>query len=118
FVISDFVTDGENTLSPSHDWNDAINEVQQNIVPVIISFKVSSDCAGLQKLSDAERPSRRLVWMNRARIRAINNEERLRVADLEARFRAAGLDSMNLIRQGMIYPQLLHLARRRRQRRL
>ncbi|NNC77195.1 MAG: hypothetical protein HKN77_04480 [Woeseiaceae bacterium] len=118
FVISDFVTDGENTLSPSHDWNDAINEVQQNIVPVIISFKVSSDCAGLQKLSDAERPLRRLVWMNRARIRAINNEERLRVADLEARFRAAGLDSMNLIRQDMIYPQLLHLARRRRQRRL
>lgn len=118
FVISDFVTDGENTLSPMHDWNDAINEVQQNIVPVIISFRLSPDCIGLQKFSDAEQPSRRLAWMNRARVRAINNAERLRVAELEARFRSAGLDSMNLIRQDKIYPQLLHLARRRRLRRL
>lgn len=118
FVISDFVSEEVNTISPTLDWNDAIKEVQQNIVPFIISFKLSPDCAGLQKVSGAEQASRRLAWMNRARIRAINKEERLRVLDLETRFRSAGLDSLSLIQQDKIYPQLLHLARRRRLRRL
>lgn len=117
FVVSDFVIDGKNSVSPMHDWQDAINEIHQNIVPVIVSFELSPDCAGLQKFSDAERSSQRLAWINPTRVRAINDAERRRVADLETRFRSAGLDSLSLIRQDKIYPQLAHLARRRRLRR-
>ncbi len=116
FVISDFVASDGRELNPEQDWRDAITEIRQNIVPVIVSFQLSADIEGLVKLNDAERPVRRLTWFTRSRIRRINREEKARVRSLVRRFRAAGLDSMPLNDQRDIYPQLVHLARVRRRR--
>jgi uncharacterized protein (DUF58 family) len=116
FVISDFVTADDAGINPETDWRTAINEIQQNIVPVIVSFELSPEIEGLIKLSDAEGPSRRLTWFTRERIRRINREERARVANLVRHFRSAGLDCMTLLNQRDIYPQLARLARVRRGR--
>jgi len=116
FVVSDFVTDGRRDLNPEVDWRDAINEIQQNIVPVIISFELTRQTEGLIKLRDAERSSRRLAWFTQDRIRRINREERTRVAGLIRHFRSAGLDCMTMSHQREIYPQLARLAKVRRRR--
>lgn len=116
FVVSDFVTDNGDALIPERDWRDAINEIRQNIVPVVISFELTPETEGLVKLFDAERSARRLAWLTRARIRRINREERSRVASLMRHFRSAGLDCITLTHQRDIYPQLARLARVRRRR--
>ena len=116
FVISDFVTTNGNAFDPEVEWRDAINEIQQNIVPVIVSFELTPQTEGLVKLCDAERPARRLAWLTRDRVRRINHEERLRVTSLVRYFRSAGLDCMTIAHQRDIYPQLARLARTRRRR--
>lgn len=116
FVVSDFVETDGRTCNPEIDWRDAINEVQQNIVPVIISYELMPDTEGLVKLCDAERPARRLIWFTRDRVRRINREERSRVMSLVRHFRSAGLDCMTVTHQREIYPQLARLARVRRRR--
>jgi uncharacterized protein (DUF58 family) len=116
FVVSDFLTSDGGDLDPETDWRDAIKEIRQNIVPVIVSFRLADSVEGLVRLCDAERPRSRLVWFNRDRIRRTNREERRRVKALVHHFRAAGLDSMTLTHQRDIYPQLVHLARVRRRR--
>jgi hypothetical protein len=116
FVISDFLTADGSELQPETDWRDAIMEIQQNIVPVIISFQLPASIEGLMKLNDAERPARRLTWFTRDRIRRINREEKARVKSLIRHFRSVGLDCMPLFDQRDIYPQLVHLARVRRRR--
>ena len=116
FVISDFLTENGAAFSPETDWRDAINEIQQNIVPVIVSFQLPADTEGLIKLRDAERPSRRMAWFTRRRVQQINREERTRVASLIRHFRSAGLDCITLAHQREIYPQLARLARVRRRR--
>ncbi len=116
FVVSDFVLAEGRELNPEKEWRDAIQEIQQNIVPVIVSFQLTAAVEGLVKLQDAERPSRRLSWFSRERIRRINREEKARVRSLQRHFRAAGLDSMPVFHQRDIYPQLVHLARVRRRR--
>ena len=116
FVISDFVATDGRDLNPEQDWRDAIMEVRQNIVPVIVSFQLPANVEGLVKLDDAERSARRLAWFSRDRVRRINREEKARVRALVRRFRSAGLDSMPLFLQQDIYPQLVHLARVRRRR--
>jgi uncharacterized protein (DUF58 family) len=116
FVVSDFVTNNGDEFNPQVEWRDAINEVQQNIVPVIVSFELAADTEGLIKVCDAERPARRLVRFSREKVRRINQEERTRVAALVRRFRAARLDCMNIAHQRDIYPQLAALARVRRRR--
>lgn len=116
FVISDFLTADDSELRPETDWRDAIMEIQQNIVPVIVSFRLPNNIEGLIKLDDAERSTRRLTWFTRERIRRINREEKARVKSLMRRFRSVGLDCMPLYDQRDIYPQLVHLARVRRRR--
>ncbi len=116
FVVSDFVTTNGNDFSPEVEWRDAINEIQQNIVPVIVSFELAPQTEGLVKLRDAERPARRLAWFTRDRVRRINDEERSRVAALVRHCRSAGLDCMTVAHQRDIYPQLARLARVRRRR--
>lgn len=118
FVISDFVVPGDAELRPEIQWRMAINEIRQNIVPVIVSFELPARLSGLMKLSDAETGSRRLAWFTRRRVRDINRAERERVADLERHFRSAGLDCLKIFSQRDIYPQLAALARTRRKRRL
>jgi hypothetical protein len=116
FVVSDFLTSDGGDLDPETDWRDAIKEIRQNIVPVIVSFRLADSVEGLVRLCDAERPRSRLVWFNRDRIRRINREERRRVKALVHHFRAAGLDSITLTHHRDIDPQLVHLARVRRRR--
>ncbi len=116
FVVSDFIMSDGGELDPEEDWRDAITEVRQNIVPVIVSFRLTAAVEGLVKLHDAERPARRLAWFTRDRIRRINRAEKARVKALVRRFRSAGLDSMPVVDQRDIYPQLVHLARVRRRR--
>ena len=116
FVVSDFLTENGAAFSPETDWRDAINEIQQNIVPVIVSFQLPADTEGLIKLHDAERSSRRMAWFTRRRVQQINREERTRVASLIRHFRSAGLDCITLAHQRDIYPQLARLARVRRRR--
>ena len=89
FVVSDFVTTNGNDIRPEVEWRDAINEIQQNIVPVIVSFELAPQTEGLVKLRDAERPARRLAWFTRDRVRRINDEERSRVAALVRHCRSA-----------------------------
>ncbi len=116
FVLSDFVASNGIDFNPEVEWRDAINEIQQNIVPVIVSFELAPQTEGLVKLHDAERPARRLAWFSRDRVRRINREERSRVASLVRHFRSAGLDCMTIAHQRDIYPQLVRLARMRRRR--
>jgi uncharacterized protein (DUF58 family) len=117
FVVSDFLSPTAGTLRPDIEWRNAINELQRNIVPVIVSFEVQRDIAGLIKLWDPERRVARLVRFDRRRVADINREERARTADLVRRFRTAGLDSIVVVRQSEVYPQLAGLARARRLRR-
>jgi uncharacterized protein (DUF58 family) len=118
FVISDFVMADGGDFRPERQWRTAINEIRQNIVPVIVSFELPLGLSGLLKLSDAETGARRLAWFTRRRIRDINRAERMRVAELERHFRSAGLDCLKIFGQRDIYPQLAALARVRRKRRL
>ncbi|MBT8100985.1 MAG: DUF58 domain-containing protein [Gammaproteobacteria bacterium] len=116
FVLSDFVTPDDRVLNPEVEWNNAINEIHRNIVPVIISFELHDDIGGLVKLHDVESAARRMVWFTRDRVSRINRDERLRVAALMRKFRAAGLDCIYVRQQREIYPQLTRLARVRRHR--
>lgn len=116
FILSDFVTRDDREFNPEVEWKDAINEIQKNIVPIIISFELSDDIEGLVKLHDVERSARRMVWFTRDRVSRINREERSRVAALMRKFRATGLDCIHVAQQREIYPQLTRLARVRRHR--
>ena len=116
FVVSDFVTGNGIDLNPEAEWRDAIIEIRQNIVPIIITFELEPQTEGFVKLWDAERPERRFAWFSRDRVRHINHEERSRVASLVRQFRSAGLDCMTIAHQRDIYPQLTRLARVRRRR--
>ncbi|MDX1499012.1 MAG: hypothetical protein R3176_03890 [Woeseiaceae bacterium] len=116
FVVSDFLPGDGGEPDPEHEWRDAINEIRQNIVPVIVSFRLPEDTEGLIRLGDAEQPGQRLAWFDRRRVRAVNRAEQARVRSLVRHFRSAGLDSMTLTDQRDVYPQLVHLARVRRRR--
>ena len=116
FVLSDFVTEDDREFNPEVEWKDAINEIQRNIVPVIISFELGEDIEGLVKLHDVEKSAQRMVWFTRDRVGRINREERSRVASLMRKFRSAGLDCIHVAHQREIYPQLTQLARVRRHR--
>lgn len=116
FVVSDFVTSNGTELNPEVEWRDAIYEIRQNIVPVIISLELAPRTEGFVKLCDAERRARRFTWFTRDRVRWINREERSRVASLVRHFRSSGLDCMTITHQRDIYPQLTRLARVRRRR--
>jgi uncharacterized protein (DUF58 family) len=116
FVISDFLSPDDRVLDPEVDWRPILNEMQRNIVPVIISFRIPEKNDGFMKLWDPERNSRRLVRLSRRRVLRINEQERVRISMLAGRFRSAGLDCMILYDQRQIYPQLARLARARRLR--
>ena len=116
FVLSDFVATDESELDPEIAWRPVLNQMRRNVVPVVISFEISSRTQGAMKLWDPERRSRRLTWFSSQRIRRINQEERERVSSLVRKFRSAGLDYMILSSQRQIYPQLVKLSRMRRLR--
>ncbi len=115
FVISDFLNDAPS--EPGVEWRDSIKELERNIVPVIVSYEIPLDVEGLVRLHDVERRRKRLAFFDRQRVARINDAERARVRELARRFRVAGLDSLVITKQDDTYPQLVELARVRRQRR-
>jgi hypothetical protein len=116
FLVSDFVSFEKNRFHMDFNWQQVINRMQHNLVPVIVSFEVGSGIGGMLKVWDPERQSRRLTWFSSARVRKINQEERNRVDRLKNMFRAAGMDYLVINSQRDIYPQLAQLARIRRRR--
>lgn len=115
FVVSDFL--GETDPDPATEWRSSINELERNIVPVIVSFRVPEDTEGVIRLRDPEYGTRRLAFFDRRRVQRINQAERRRVHRLARRFRAAGLEALCLTRTDDAYPELARLARLRRERR-
>ncbi len=116
FVVSDFVSMHEENLQLDSHWYPVLNQLRHNLIPVIITFEVSTGIRGMLKLWDPERRTRRLTWFSSDRINQVNQEERERVASLVQKFRAAGLDYLVISSQRDIYPQLAQLARQRRGR--
>lgn len=116
FIVSDFLSSDARQADPEVDWRPALNEMQRNVVPVVVSFDIPERRDGVMKIWDPERGGRRLVRLSRQRARSINEEERARVSVLARKFRSAGLDFMILSSQRQIYPQLASLARMRRRR--
>jgi len=116
FVVSDFVSMQEQNLQLDADWYPVLNQLRNNLIPVIITFAIPSGIRGMLKLWDPERQTRRLTWFSSDRVKQINQEEQDRVENLVQKFRAAGLDYLVISSQREIYPQLAQLARQRRRR--
>lgn len=114
FVISDFL--GEASAGPASGWRTSINELERNVVPVIVSFRIPENSEGLIRLRDAESGARRLAFLDRQRIRRINRAERKRVRRLARQFRAIGLEALTVFGRQDAYPELARLARVRRTR--
>lgn len=116
FVVSDFVSMQEQNLQLDADWYPVLNQLRNNLIPVIITFAIPSGIRGMFKLWDPERQTRRLTWFSSDRVKQINQEEQDRVDNLVQKFRAAGLDYLVISSQREVYPQLAQLARQRRRR--
>ena len=116
FVVSDFVSMQQNEYRLNTDWRLALNQIQRNLIPVIVTFVVPSGIRGMLKIWDPERQERRLTWFSSARVKRINKEEEERVASFISTFRSVGLDYLIISSQRGIYPQLAQLARNRRGR--
>lgn len=116
FVVSDFVSMQESSLQLDSDWYSVLNQLRNNLIPVIITYEVPSGIRGMMKLWDPERRARRLAWFSSDRVNQINQEEKQRVASLTQKFRSVGLDYLVISSQREIYPQLAQLARQRRGR--
>jgi hypothetical protein len=98
------------------EWQHVLQQIQNNLIPVVVTFELPVGIKGMLKIWDPERRARRLTWFSTSRMRQINREERERVAELESTFRKAGLDYLVISNQRQIYPQLAQLARIRRRR--
>lgn len=116
FLVSDFVSMHEQNLQLDADWYPVLNQLRNNLIPVIITFAIPSGIRGMLKLWDPERQTRRLTWFSSDQVKQINQEEQDRVDNLVQKFRAAGLDYLVISSQREIYPQLAQLARQRRRR--
>jgi uncharacterized protein (DUF58 family) len=116
FVVSDFVSTHEDGFELDFQWQSVLSRLQNNLIPVVITFEIPAGFRGMVKLWDPERRSRRLTWFSSGRVNQINKEERDRVSSLIQKFRAAGLDYLIISSQRQIYPQLSNLARQRRGR--
>jgi uncharacterized protein (DUF58 family) len=117
FLISDFspVTLSEEQFSVQH-WRSMMRTISGDIVPVIISFRLSYEMQGMCKLWDPERQRQRLTLLTATRIDAINTREKQRVEKLEGFFRKLGLDFLVLRQERDVYPQLARLTGLRRRR--
>ena len=117
FVISDFspIKDSDE-IGSVQNWRELIRKQAGDIVPVIISFKLSRDMQGTIKLWDPERQVQRLTLLTPSRIDYINDEEKKRVDKLVGFIRRLGLDYLVLREERDVYPQLARLTGLRRRR--
>ena len=116
FLVSDFVSLERDQFKMDAEWQNVVQQLQSNLIPVVITFELPVGIRGMLKIWDPEREARRLTWFSSARMKQINREERERVAELVNTFRRVGLDYLILSNQRQIYPQLAQLARIRRRR--
>jgi uncharacterized protein (DUF58 family) len=116
FLVSDFVSLQKNPFRMDAEWQHVLQQLQNNLIPVVITFELPVGIRGMLKIWDPERHARSLTWFSSARIRQINREERERVSELVSNFRKVGLDYLVISNQRQIYPQLAQLARIRRRR--
>jgi uncharacterized protein (DUF58 family) len=118
FLISDFSPISASQQEATHqEWRSVLRRLSGDLVPVIISFKLSRDVIGSVKLWDPERQSQRLTFLSPARIDKINVKELKRVIRLESFFRSLGLDYLIMRHERDVYPQLAKLTGLRRRRR-
>lgn len=117
FLVSDFraVRDPDRQRDPQA-WRSALRSVGSDVVPVVVSFTLSTAQVGQVKLWDIERNRQRMTLLTPSRARRINAEEAARVEGLEKLFRTLGLDSLTLREETDVYPALAALARRRKRR--
>lgn len=117
FIVSDFnATRDPLRQQDMREWRSALRSLSCDVVPVIVSFELSTSQRGQIKLWDMERNRRRLALLTPARARRINRHESERVDSLVRLFRSLGLDSLVLRHEDDVYPCLAALARVRRKR--
>ena len=117
FIVSDFSPiSGSAEMAPTSRWHSLMRKIPGDLVPVIISFKLSREVIGAIKLWDPERQTQRLTLLTPSRVDRINEKERQRVERLEAFFRKLGLDYLLLRQERDVYPQLARLTGLRRRR--
>jgi uncharacterized protein (DUF58 family) len=118
FLLSDFspVTTAEEETT-TQEWRSVLRRISGDLVPVIVSFKLSHDVMGSIKLWDPERQKQRLTFLTPKRIDNINEQERSRVLKLESFFRSLSLDYLIVRNERDVYPQLAKLKGLRRRRR-
>lgn len=117
FLVSDF-RKLASTPNYTGSWSARLRSLRCDVIPIIISFELSTEQCGHAKLWDVDSRRQRLVLMTPRRARQINTREAQRVGDLERLFRAIGLDSLTLRQERDVYPSLSTLARLRRRRRI
>jgi len=118
FLMSDFSpTTAAEKLITTQEWRSVLRRLSGDLVPVIVSFRLSHDFMGSIKLWDPERKAQRLTFLSPKRIDDINKQEMNRVLKLESFFRSLGLDYLIVRQQRDIYPQLTKLKGLRRRRR-
>jgi len=117
FLVSDFspASLSEDKYSVQQ-WRSMMRKISGDIVPVIISFRLSYEMQGMCKLWDPERQKQRLTLLTPARIDAINTREKQRVEQLEGFFRKLGLDVLVMLQERDVYSQLARLTGLRRRR--
>jgi uncharacterized protein (DUF58 family) len=117
FIVSDFnAASDPQGQEDARRWRPLLRSLSCDVVPVIVSFELSTAQRGHIKLWDAEHRRRRLTLLTPARAARINAEEVARVGRLERLFRSLGLDCMTLRHETDVYPALAALARLRRKR--
>ena len=121
FLLSDFSpissANAAQEQNATQEWRDVLRRLSGDLVPVIVSFKLSHDFTGTIKLWDPERHTQRLTLLSPERIDNINHKEMERVHKLESFFRSLGLDSLTVRHERDVYPQLAKLKGLRRRRR-
>lgn len=117
FLVSDFHAAGDPLRQRDvRQWRPVLRSLSCDVVPVIVSFELSTHQLGQIKLWDPERNRQRLTLLTPARARCINLQETQRVEELARMFRSLGLDCLVLRHETDVYPALASLARVRRKR--
>ena len=117
FLMSDFAPVSDTQEYTTSQWRSVLRRLSGDLVPVIVSFKLSEDVLGSIKLWDPERQKQQLTFLSPKRIEKINNKEMDRVRKLENFFRSLGLDYLIVRNERDVYPQLAKLKGLRRRRR-
>lgn len=117
FIVSDFnAAHDPRRQDDLQEWRSVLRSLFCDLVPVIVSFELSTSQCGQIKVWDMESKRQRLILLTPGRARRINHREAERVDGLVRLFRLLGLDTLILRDESDVYPSLAALARVRRKR--